>query len=121
MKKAINVDYDGTFTSDPYLWTLLIKAAQLRGHQIFCITQRIGRQSSVEELTKAFPSGVMIFFTNHNPKKQWADRRGIKIDIWIEDNPLAIFQSDNPEKQICDELTPMLTESCQQHQLINQQ
>lgn len=101
--KNINLDYDGTFTSDPNFWTAFIHAAQLSGYKIFCISQRTDNWPNKEELRKAFPASVSIFLTNHNPKKEWAERRGIEIDIWIENNPLAIFESDCPTKQISDD------------------
>lgn len=101
--KNINVDYDNTFTSDPDFWVLFIDSAQLRGYKIFCISQRTDNCTNKEELRKALPAGVSIFLTNHNPKKEWAERRGLTVDIWIEDNPLAIFESDCPQKQITDD------------------
>lgn len=101
--KNINVDYDNTFTSDPEFWTTFIHAAQLRGYKIFCISQRTKNHTNYIELKEALPAGVAIFLTGHNPKKEWAEKRGLTVDIWIDDNPLAIFESDCPLKQVPDD------------------
>lgn len=102
---TISVDYDGTFSRKPRILRSFIEDALLDGCTVLCISARVDRLESRKEIQNAMPDGVMVYLTNHNPKKEWIERRGIKVDIWIEDNPRAIFESDNPEKQIADAVT----------------
>lgn len=103
-KCIISVDYDGTFSKCPFLFGQLIEEAVFQGHIVLCVSARIDKPESRKEIQNAMPEGVIVYLTNHNPKKEWIERRGISVDIWIEDNPLALFESDAPEKQIKDEL-----------------
>lgn len=98
--KTINVDYDGTFDTNPEMWSLFIKEAYFRNYKIYCISQRTDNEENREELINALPLCVEIHLTNHNGKKQWAEVHGIKIDIWIDNNPMSIFETDDLAKQI---------------------
>ncbi len=106
--QTMNVDFDNTFTSNPIFWTKVIKLAQESGINIICISARRDCEESRKFLTQSFPDGVIIYFTNHNPKIEYAKKRNIKVDIWIEDNPKALFESDCPERQIKDESVPIM-------------
>lgn len=99
---TISVDYDGTFTKCPLLFYAFIQQAQHDGCTVICVSARIDQPESRKAIEWMMPFGVQVYLTNHNPKKEWCERRGIHVDIWIEDNPRAIFESDNPDKQIPD-------------------
>jgi hypothetical protein len=91
---TISVDYDGTFTRKPQLLTSFIENALLDGCTVLCVSARTERPDIRVLLKSQFPDGVMIYLTSHQPKKKWIEDRGIQVDIWIEDNPLALFESD---------------------------
>src|SRR5688572_571493 len=98
--QTINLDYDDTFTTDPIFWRRFAEDALNCGKTILCICARRESVESRKELEFAYPKGVLIYFTGHNPKKKFAEDRGIKVDIWIDNNPSALFESDNPELQV---------------------
>lgn len=100
--KVIALDYDGTFTSNPLLWSILAFEAKKFGEKVICVSARTDTIENRLLLQQSLPASVDIYLTSHNPKKEWMERRGIKVDIWIEDTPKAIFESDNPEKRIAD-------------------
>lgn len=81
----IALDYDKTYTADPALWELFIKNAINNGHQVICITMRYP-----EEAIILWP--MPIHYTSRKAKKRWADANGIKVDIWIDDNPGWLFE-----------------------------
>lgn len=91
----INIDYDDTFTTDPYAWTKILNILFDRTtNKIYCISQRSDTIKNMEELQAALPYFVEIHLTSHTGKRDWAIQHGIVIDIWIENNPDAIFRSD---------------------------
>lgn len=89
-----NLDYDSTFTGDPILWWNWAYTAHKRDHKIYCISQRTDNEKNRLELRLALPPIVELHLTSHTAKKQYAADHSIKIDVWIEDNPIAIFESD---------------------------
>lgn len=86
----IALDYDGTYTEDPYLWDIFITKALLRNHEIFFVTFR------PEDCPIDYDKGLIdVYYTSAVPKKFYMDHKGIKVDVWIDDNPdLIINHSD---------------------------
>lgn len=76
----IALDYDGTYTADPGLWDAFIGLAKNRGHEVVCVTMR-----NVNELPE--PIGLTFYFTDRKAKVPAMAAEGVKIDIWIDDNP----------------------------------
>jgi len=84
----IAIDYDGTYTADPQLWNGFINAAKAAGHAIWIITCRRGED---EECRDIKIPGTFTVFTNMEAKKSYCERRLLKIDIWIDDDPASIL------------------------------
>jgi hypothetical protein len=91
--KTIAMDFDDTFTADPELWSAFIVTAQDRGHRVLCVTARRDTDENRQILTEYFEQhgvDVPIIFCNLASKLHSMERRGTKVDIWIDDSPYAI-------------------------------
>ena len=76
----IGLDYDGTITEDKSFWIAFYYMARAAGHDVQVVTMR----HESEPITD-FPS--MIWYTGRKAKKPWCDANGLKIDVWIDDQP----------------------------------
>lgn len=82
----IGLDWDNTFTRDPKLWQKFIDL--FHEHKIWIVTSR-GEDIPIESI----PEGIQgIVYCNFICKKDATNRRGILIDIWIDDDPKWIIQ-----------------------------
>jgi hypothetical protein len=88
----IALDFDDTFTRDPDFWLKFVLLCRQSGHQIYCVTARDqnGSQEVYDELGQ-FIGKENCFFTNMSAKKSFMWRKGISIDVWIDDNPWYIL------------------------------
>lgn len=87
------IDFDDTFTADRVLWTGWIKSAQARGHRVYCVTARRDSDENREVLSGVFAEcgvSVPIVFSNLGSKLYTMEKRGVKVDIWIDDAPYAV-------------------------------
>jgi hypothetical protein len=91
----IGLDYDETYTRDPELWNGLITHARMRGHMIYVVTMRA---DSIEE--RVPPHVAMrvhgVYYTDRRAKRDFMTRRGILIDVWIDDCPVFVDTSASP-------------------------
>jgi hypothetical protein len=85
----IALDYDRTYTADQELWNAFIKAARSRGHEVIILTWRT---SAIDpEFERLYPKVNAIWCTDRGSKRAYAERLGVKVDIWIDDNPESII------------------------------
>ena len=85
----ISLDYDSTYTEDPEMWDEFIANAKKRGHKVVCVTARRETEENVEQCS--IP-GVLTFFTALASKIGFMEKRGIKVDVWIDDNPRVVVE-----------------------------
>lgn len=67
--------------------------AQAAGHTVYCVTQRDDTFQNQSELKETFDRcklDIEAFFTSCEPKDLYMGRRGIAIDVWIDDNPFRL-------------------------------
>lgn len=88
------LDYDGTYTNAPQVWNTFIEAAQAEGHCIFVVTMRF-RSEVTQEMYETFGAyGIPIICTGKGndrmAKRPYCEEMGIKIHVWIDDNPEAV-------------------------------
>ena len=81
----IALDYDDTYDRDPYLWNHLIGLAAARGHSVVIVTQRYEH-----EPIHLVDLDVPIFYTGRQAKVGYMAALGIEVDVWIDDDPLAL-------------------------------
>jgi len=90
----IALDFDGTFDLDPIFWETFIQEAQSRGHTVYLVTNNNDSEyiySAMEDLLPYY----QIFFSENIAKKDFMESQGIKIDIWIDNEPEYILE-DKP-------------------------
>lgn len=82
----IAIDYDRTYAAAPELWAQFIAMAQARGDQVVICTGR------------AFPPSeqlpVEVHCTAGQAKAAYLLERGLRPDIWIDDDPWSIVSDD---------------------------
>jgi len=88
----IALDYDDTYTKDPEYWDQLIFIAEEYGHEIFVITNRQGISDEDDEVFNVPIDSSNVVFTGGKAKKEFAEDLGIKIDVWIDDEPEYILE-----------------------------
>lgn len=76
---TIAIDYDGTYTETPFLWSMFIMDAQRASHRIICVTAR----------PACSPVDVPCetFYTSGAKKRAYMQCQGVKVDVWIDDRP----------------------------------
>lgn len=92
MKLTVAVDYDGTFGADIPTFRSIVRTLQAAGHQVVMVTQRSAEQGAViRGATRGL--GIPIVWASGKPKLEAAREAGYDVDIWMEDNPLSIFEA----------------------------
>ena len=86
----LSLDFDDTYTRDPAFWDAFIVSAQKRGHTVYCVTMRTPEQG--EQVRNTVGRLVKCFFTSMQGKSAYMWNQGIKIDVWIDDMPIAIVE-----------------------------
>lgn len=93
VSRCFAIDFDDTFTADPGLWACFIRAGKARGHRFFCVTARRDSIENIEMINDWFDSyecQMPVIFSNLDSKVTTMEKRGIKVDIWIDDAPYAL-------------------------------
>ena len=83
----IALDYDNTYTADPYFWGLVIGKSIAHGHDIRIVTVR---HPALDEI-KAHDIKIPIIYTNGVAKDFWC--RWFEdwiVDVWIDDLPQTV-------------------------------
>jgi hypothetical protein len=87
----ISIDFDETYSAKPDMWNTVIESFLSHGCDVICVTARYDY-----EMYKVHNSiGLLIgedkcYCTGRLYKKKYMKRKGIKVDIWIDDNPSSI-------------------------------
>ncbi len=95
MSLTIAIDFDGTFTEAPELWEKFIHIAQQDGHDVVCVTARRNTYENQELLERAFAHfhlALPTVFCNLGSKLDEMKKQGVKVDIWIDDNPETLVR-----------------------------
>lgn len=84
----LGLDYDGTYSADPEFWDSFVALAKAYGHKVYCVT---ARRETLENVQECDVPGVLTYFTSLAPKDWYMrEKRGIVIDVWIDDDPGVI-------------------------------
>ena len=83
----IALDYDETFTKDPWLWQMFVAAAKERGHEVKIVTSRYKEMTIDNEQLEecADVMGIDIIYTGMEQKSYHYE-----ADIWLDDYPVII-------------------------------
>jgi len=86
----IALDYDDTYTVDPFLWDLFIASAIARGHDVIVVTGRVDSPTA-EEVKINPPYPIIVYYTSGKAKRPFLEEKGIHVDVWIDDRPEYIL------------------------------
>jgi hypothetical protein len=83
------IDYDGTYGADIAMFRETVDLFLLYGHKIYLVTSR--DYDTPVELAQDFVSrGIPIVYCSYRAKRTVCEAQGIKIDIWIDNDPYYI-------------------------------
>jgi hypothetical protein len=83
----IALDYDDTYTKDPIFWNEFLLSAKDHSHDVMIVTYRS------TDMPIDHNPGIPVFYTGWKAKREFMEKHGIKIDVWIDDTPELILQS----------------------------
>jgi len=84
----IAIDIDGTVTLSPFLFYEIAEKLSQHGHCVFYIT---GSPQPLQKLHRLKIDPKKVFVCNQGEfKETCAARHGIKVDIWIDNEPGTI-------------------------------
>ena len=81
------IDYDCTFTADPYFWQEFIDLAKTHEHVCICVTMRHPHEEILPEHAKLFEA---VVYTSRKAKRPVVDWAGYYPSIWIDDMPFTV-------------------------------
>ena len=99
----IILDYDETYTADPYLWDQFIATAQRNGHTVICCTMRFPDQdrlnADVIEVMRLNRVEI-VYAANHRDKWEAVQAAGHVPEnaIWIDDRPQYIWMNRSQDE-----------------------
>lgn len=86
----ILIDWDHTFTAIPDEMSAFVSLLQAAGHECYVVTARAPEDSKDDPIEP--PDDVQVIYTSHKAKIPYCrDELGIEFDLFIEDNPMALF------------------------------
>ena len=88
----LSMDYDDTFTRDPEFWLRFAQMAQARGYRVYGVTMRYPGEASGMDSRYDQACDAGITFTGRKAKREFMYSKDIRIDVWIDDEPLWIIK-----------------------------
>jgi hypothetical protein len=92
----IALDYDGTVTEDPGMWSNCIDTWRLYGHEVRIVTFRSADEITVDMKDYVEMHMLPVIFCNHQTKHGVCLNLGWDPDVWIDDAPALIDHNDKP-------------------------
>lgn len=86
----ISIDYDDTYSAAPEAWAAVCLALKAHGHRVICISARRDTFANRSELAENLPQYVPAYCSYDQPKREFAEERGLHVDVWIDDMPEAV-------------------------------
>lgn len=88
----IGLDFDGTVTEDEDIFKIIIKLLRCSGHKVYIVTMRYPSECvCIKQEWGSLVDGIIP--TSRLAKLPAVTAAGIKIDVWMDDNPRAINES----------------------------
>jgi len=94
--KIIGVDFDETISDNESGWLQVLTLLERLGYHVVIVTWRTPK-TYPEDLQFLVDRGFAVYYTSLQAKQDYMAAKGIRVDIWIDDNPLAIVQ-DAPNR-----------------------
>lgn len=90
--KVIGVDFDETISDNEIGWLRVLELFEKIGYHVVIVTWRKPTEWP-EDLQFLVDKGFKVYYTSRQAKKHYMEQQGIKVSIWIDDNPFAILHS----------------------------
>ena len=90
--KVIGVDFDETISDNPDGWLNVLLLLERIGYHVVIVTWRKPTEWPTD-LDFLVDKGFKVYYTSRQAKKQYMEQQGIKVSIWVDDNPFAILHS----------------------------
>jgi hypothetical protein len=87
----IAIDYDDTYTQDPFMWDAFIKLAKSQKHGVICVTMRHEHEGS-DVIRQLHGKVDSILFTARRAKLPYTFELGYRVSVWIDDSPHFVLQ-----------------------------
>jgi hypothetical protein len=87
---TIAIDFDDTLTADSQLWIKFIESAKALGHRCICVTARRDTEDNNETINDWMTMhgiSLRVYYTGLRSKVEHMALIGVKVDIWIDDDP----------------------------------
>lgn len=85
------MDFDHTFTADPGTHAAMVRLLTDAGHRVVCVTARSPDDiDDINDTFEVFACQMPIFATDYGSKLDYMAAKGIKVDIWMDDNPRVL-------------------------------
>lgn len=92
MSISIGLDWDDTVTREPEGFYNFVKSMRDLGHKVYIVTMRY--PSECMNIPRQWINAVDgVYPTSRGSKLKHMTEAGIKIDIWIDDNPIAVYKT----------------------------
>lgn len=91
---TIAIDFDDTFTALPNLFSHMAKLAAAEGHKVIIVTARRDTYENNDDIEKFLEeykcTWIPVYFTGLRSKIDYMKDRGVEVNVWCDDNPLAL-------------------------------
>lgn len=88
--KIIAVDFDETISDNEFAWLRVMELLERSGYHVVICTWRTPT-TYPEDLKMFVDKGYKVYYTSGQAKQTYMQKQGVKVSIWVDDNPFAIM------------------------------
>jgi hypothetical protein len=89
------IDFDRTLTLDGEMFRQWIEVGRELGHNFFCVTARRDTPDNrdvIEAWLLEHNIEINVYYTSLGSKIDYMAKRGIRIDVWMDDDPVSLVK-----------------------------
>lgn len=90
--KVVAFDFDETISDNEPAWLQVMLLLEKKGYHCIVVTWR-KPELCPEDLQFLVDKGFKVYYTSGQAKQTYMASKGIKVDIWIDDNPFSILNN----------------------------
>lgn len=88
--KIVAFDFDETISDNEIAWLNVMQLLERQAYHCIIVTWRRPTQYP-EDLKMFIDKGFKVYYTSQQAKQTYMQSMGVKVDIWVDDNPFAIL------------------------------
>ena len=92
--KVVAFDYDETISDNESAWLQVMLLLERQAYHCIVVTWRTPT-TYPEDLKFLVDKGFAVYYTSGQAKQTYMEKQGVKVAIWIDDNPFAILNNAN--------------------------